>query len=214
MLTVNHEREYTRLAEELAYLFAKELGISRGEYVEARLPEFFPQLKDYKDRFDTLVLVQPPTRRLPFKKILKITGIDNSFMPEKFNRTQDWPAGRFITPKTSYLTYVDAEMSYSGLPPSEVRQNLPEDARPGTLLDGIFLFIADRGILKRYNSPYLIGTQLGSAKWIAYLSLHDCGVDLDPITIQDADDGVNERTCSLVAGWTIRTRTSHNLSRQ
>lgn len=155
------EREWVRLQEDLAYNFARPLKMSRWQYLDT-LPDYVPQPAEYKGRFDNLALVQPPKLGLPFKKILDIVGL--SFNPEVL-KAEDWGGDKegFRTPTVAYATWVDDGGNNLNIAPSVVRTNLTKDARGGTSLDGVFLYIADRGVLRRHYLD-LPGSEMGSGR--------------------------------------------------
>lgn len=155
------EREWVRLQEELAYLFAKSLRMPRWQYVD-NLPIYTPQPVEYRDRFDTLVLIQPPQpeKGLPFKKILDILGL--SCDPEVL-KMEDWQGdrGKFRTPAIAYATWLEDGSRNVNVKPAVVRENLSADERGGTGFDGVFLYVADRGVLRRHYLD-LPGSQVGA----------------------------------------------------
>lgn len=53
------EREWVKQSEDLAYYFAGSLKMSRWQYLDT-LPVYVHQPAEYQERFNTLVLVQPP----------------------------------------------------------------------------------------------------------------------------------------------------------
>ena len=153
------EREWVRQQEELAFLFARPLGMSRWRYVDTT-PDYTRQPEGYKGEYNDLVLVQPPTPKLPFRRILEITGL--SFDTDVL-KMRDWSddKGNFRTPSIVYATWVDDGGRNIGIAPSVVRNNLAEGARVGTGLDGVFLYVADRGVLRRHYLD-LPGSEVGS----------------------------------------------------
>lgn len=130
---LNHERDWTKQSEDLAYSFAKPLGKSRWQYIDECLPKYTPQSDSYRGSFDKLVLVQLPQPNLPLKKILEIVGI-NDYNPDVL-KMNDWAGhkGKFKTPVLgsawSYATYVEDEERRGqndrlGVAPLVVRENL------------------------------------------------------------------------------------------
>lgn len=172
---LDHEREWVRQSEELAFLFAKTLGKTRWEYVDKVLPSYTPQKDSYRGQFDSLVLVALPQPNLPLKRILQIVGIDN-YNPDVLKEMNDWTGhkGKFKTPTNvySYATYVEDEVKRSerlGIAPIVIRDGLTSGQRAGTALDGVFLYVADRGLLRRQYLD-LPGSEVGS-DFAPYLSL-------------------------------------------
>lgn len=194
------EREWVRQQEELAFLFAKSLRMSRWQYVDA-LPQFTPQPAEYRGRFDNLVLVQPPQpeKGLSLREILDIAGF--SYTPEVL-KMEDWKGDKrgFRSPTVVYATWVDDGIGSLNVAPELVRNNLVEDERGGTSLDGVFLYVADRGVLRRQYLD-LPGSDVGS-DYVPCLYLRDAGPQLCCHWVDDADpdDG------SVVAGRKFVTR--------
>lgn len=157
------EREWVRQQEELAYLLAKRLNMSRWQYVDT-LPIFTPQPAEYQGRFDNVVVVQPPKpeKELSLKTILKIVGL--SYNSGVLNM-RDWRGdkGGFRIPVVPYATWLEDGERNLGVRPSVVRDSLSKDARGGTGLDGVFLYVADRGVLRRH---YLVfpGSEEGAGR--------------------------------------------------
>lgn len=192
------EREWVRLQEDLAYHFVRPLKMSRWQYLDT-LPNYVPQPAEYKGRFDNLALVQPPKLELPFKKILDIVGL--SFNSEVL-KAKDWRGDKegFRTPTVAYATWVDDGGNNLNIAPSVVRTNLTQDARGGTSLDGVFLYVADRGVLRRHSLD-LPGSEMGSDRAPSLDLWHD-GPRLRFSWVDDANSGFG----SVVAGRKIVTR--------
>lgn len=152
------EGEWVRQSEDLAYYFAKPLKKSRWEYLDT-LPNFTPQPAEYPGRFDILVLAQPPKPELPLKKILDIVGL--SYGSEVL-QMKDWEndKGGFKTPSVPYATWLEDGTRNLNVKPQVVRENLLADERGGTGLDGVFLYVTDRGALRRHYVD-LPGSQVG-----------------------------------------------------
>lgn len=153
------EREWVRLQEELAYLFAKILGQSRWQYLDT-LPIYTPQPVEYQG-YDNLVLVQPPQpeRGLSLEQILDRVGLSYS---RGVLKMRDWryDKGRFETPVVPYATWLEDGERNLEVALTDVRASLPKNARGGTGLEGIFLYAADRGILRRHF-PECPGSAVG-----------------------------------------------------
>lgn len=208
---LDHEREWVRLSEELAFLFAKPLGKTRWEYLDQCLPACTPQLDAYRGAFDRLVLVQLPLpeQNLPLKRILEIVGISD--YNTDVLKMEDWKGhkGKFKTPVPgsawSYATYVEDEERRGqsdrlGVAPLVVRENLTAAARGGTGLDGIFLYVSDRGTLRRHYFD-LPGSECGSG-YAPCLGLWGAG----PRLRLDRVDGAGSRCASVVAGDEVEIR--------
>lgn len=179
---LSHERDWTRQSEDLAYHFAKPLGKTRWQYLDECLPQYTPQQDSYRGEFDRLVLVQLPQPKLPLKRILEIVGI-NDYNPDVL-KMNDWTGhkGKFKTPHNaySYATYVEDEEKRSerlGTPPLIVRENLVAGQRVGTGLDGVFIYVSDRGVLTRHYLD-LPGSEVGAGR-APFLLLWDDGPRLD-----------------------------------
>ena len=168
-LNIVHERSYARQAEDLAYYFAGELKMSRWQYLDT-LPVFTPQPENYQGRFDILLLVQTPQPKLPLQRILDIVGLQ--YNPDVLT-ARDWAGSRFVTPEKAYLTYVEDGTGNLDTKPNIVRQNLSADERAGTLLDGTFLHVSDRGLVTRHYLD-LPGSQVASG-CVPYLCLWNGG---------------------------------------
>lgn len=194
------EREWVRLQEELAYAFAKPLKMSRWQYLDT-LPNYTLQPEEYRGRFDILVLLQPPKpeKGLSLKKIFDIVGLSCS---SEVLKMRDWQGdkGGFKTPDIPYASYLEDGARNLNIAPSVVRENLAEDARGGTGLDGVFLYFADRGVLRRHylNLP---GSQVGS-DGAPYLYLWSGEPRFGCHWVDDA----SPRCGSVVAGRKIVTR--------
>lgn len=157
---VDFEREFIRETEDLAYYFAKPLGLSRYEYIGTHLPPFCLQPEQYRGRFDKLVIVQTPQKELPLHRILDIVGVKIR-LPQILHQ-QDWQGdkGNFRTPVIPYVTYMDDGGGNLNKNSSDVRRQLLKDERGGTMLDGVFLYVFDRSILMSRHLPEMPGTQL------------------------------------------------------
>lgn len=210
---LDHGRDWARQAEDLAYYFAKPLRQSRWQYLDTVLPPFTSQSDSYRGLYDRLVLVQLPQADLPLKTILDIVGI-NDYNPDVL-RLRDWSRhkGKFKTPASawSYATYVEDEDKRAerlGVAPAVTRENLTEGQRVVTHLDGIFLYVSDRGALTRHNfnlpgsepDPNK-GAKVGS-DYAPALDLGDDGPDLGLGHV----GGALSRYASVVAGDKIVTR--------
>lgn len=159
-------------------------------------PNYTLQPEKYRGVYDNVVLVQPPTPNLSFKRILEITGLSYS---SEVLKMEDWENdnGKFKTPSVVYATWVDDGGNNLDTAPSVVRANLSEDARGGTGLDGVFLYVADRGVIRRHYLD-LPGSQVGSGR-APYLFLWDDGPRLSCRWVSDA----YPRFGSVVAGRKI-----------
>lgn len=189
------EREWVRQSEDLAYYFAKPLKMSRWQYLDT-LPEYTQQPKEYQGRFDTLVLVQPPTAEVPLKKILDIVKLSHN--PDVL-KMEDWKGDRegFKTPNVPYATWLDDGSKRINFKPSQIREGLLEDERAGTGLDGIFLWLSDRGVVRRHFLD-LPGSQVDFG-YTPYIFLWFVGPTLDYDWVGDAAP----RFGSVVAGRNI-----------
>ena len=194
------EREWVRLQEELAHNFAKPLKMSRWQYLDT-LPNFTLQPIEYQGRFDILGLVQPPQpeKGLSFKKILDIVGL--SYNPAVL-KMQDWQGdkGRFRTPAIAYAIWLEDGSRNLNVKPAVVRENLLEDERGGTGLDGVFLYVADRGLLRRHYLD-LPGSQVGAVR-VPCLALWSDEPGLSYALV----DGAAPDFGSVVAGRKIVTK--------
>lgn len=195
------EREWGRQAEDLAYYFARPLGKTRWEYLDQCLPRHTTQPDSCRGKFDRLVLVQLPQPNLLLERILKIVGINN-YNPDVLNM-RDWAGhrGNFRTPVPgsawSYAAYVEEEKKRGerlGIAPAVVRENLTMGQRVGTGLDGVFLYVSDRGALTRYYFD-LPGSEVGS-DYAPFLNLWRGGPGLGLGGVDDAGPGY----ASVVAG--------------
>ncbi len=146
---IDLKTEWAKQAEQLAYLFARHLGMSREEYA-ATLPHFLPQPEAYRGRFDIplIVSVHP---KLGIGRIARIAGITQYF--DVADRTKDWkdrPNG-FATPRVPYTTWVDNGRRSLGVSVDAVRGDLGADERGGNIFDGIALYLKDPTLLERHN---------------------------------------------------------------
>lgn len=194
------ERDWVKQAEDLAYYFARPLKMSRWQYLDT-LPEYTPQPKEYQGRFDTLVLVQPPKPEFPLKKMLDIVRLH--YNPDVL-KMEDWKSDKdgFRTPDVPYATWLDDGTKRLNIKPSVVREGLLEDERAGTGLDGIFLWLSDRGVVRRHFLD-LPGSQVDFS-YTPYLFLWFIGPNLD----YDWAGDTNSNFGAVVAGRKIVTRES------
>lgn len=192
------ERDWVKQAEDLAYYFARPLNMSRWQYLDT-LPEYTPQPAEYQGKFDTLVLVQPPKPELPLKRILDIVRLH--YNPNVL-KMEDWKGDRggFKTPDVPYATWLDDGTKRLNIKPSVAREGLLEDERAGTGLDGIFLWLSDRGVVRRHFLD-LSGSEVDFS-YTPYLFLWFIGPNLDYDWAGDA----NSNFGSVVAGRKIVTR--------
>lgn len=150
------KREWTRQATDLAYCFAGPLGISRDQY-EDSLPHFTPEPETYREKFDTLILVQTPIpeKGLTESRIFEIIGL-----PTSHPYYEDWRGARFRTPCAPYATWLDDGSRELDLHPTYYPSRYaPADTRLGAALDGAFLDFANKrlGIIPSHY-PYLPGS--------------------------------------------------------
>lgn len=141
-------REWEREADNLAYLFAKELGQSRDQYSDG-LPGFFSQSKSYRGRLYIPLLVQTPNDRLTLAMMCEIAGVANYIA--RLNEIKDWEgdSGKFKTPSIPYSTWANDGRVNLGRSVEDVRLSLAVDERGGNICDGISIAIHFPDILKR-----------------------------------------------------------------
>lgn len=149
------EQEWTRQAQKLASLFAKELNFSTHEEYMITLPRFDLQPKEYKGRLDIPVIVET---RVPLKRMLALAGIDTYF---DVDLIKDWEKGRFRTPKAPYITWLNDGSVNLNKSVANVRVALRSDERGGTDFDGIALYLKDPKILEHHYLD-LPGSQVDS----------------------------------------------------
>ncbi|MEK7450435.1 MAG: hypothetical protein AAB662_00685 [Patescibacteria group bacterium] len=156
--------EWSRQAQNLARLFAKELKFKIPEEYIATLPKFEPQPKDWKGRLDAPVIVE--TRISPSRQA-ELAGIQYAL--DGLNKT-DWNQNLkgYITPTAPYAAWLDDGRNHMNEKVEDVRSNLESDEIAGTDFDGIALHIPNPRILKHHFLD-LPGTAVGS----------DCAVFLD-----------------------------------
>ncbi len=155
------DKEWQRQAEGLAQLFAKPLGKSTQEYIEG-LPRFPQKLPEYEGRLDIPVLVQvPQADRLPLSRMLDILGI--AYSRNTVERMEDWPEGKFVTPRKPYSTWLDDGTRYLGKAVKDVRIDLLLQERGATHLDGLGLYVKDPDILKDHFLDFP-GSQVGPGR--------------------------------------------------
>lgn len=186
------KQEWTRQAQKLANLFAKELNFSTPEEYMATLPRFDLQPKEYKGRLDIPVIVET---RVPLKRMLALAGIDTYF---DVDLIKDWEKGRFRTPKAPYITWLNDGSANLNKSVANVRVALRSDERGGTDFDGIALYLKDPKILEHHFLD-LPGSQVGSGS-APYLGHWDGRPRLDRLFVDDA----NPRYGSVVAGIKIK----------
>lgn len=159
------EAEWNRQAQNLAGLFAKELGFKTPEEYVATLPKFESQPENWKGRLDTPVLVET---RISTERQCELAGINYA---SDGLRKADWnkELKGYKTPDAPYATWLDDGRNHMNIKPRDVRKNLRADELGGTELDGIALYISDPKILKHHYLD-LPGTAVES-DYAAYLDL-------------------------------------------
>ncbi|MDO8619448.1 MAG: hypothetical protein Q7R49_05935 [Candidatus Daviesbacteria bacterium] len=138
---LNLNDAWLKNADQLAYLYAKELGYqSKDEYMDS-LPEFD------KERFETPVIVQVPQGKLTLARMLAIQGITKRL--PNLRDLKDWQKDpqKFRTPKTPYVTYLHDGSRNLNKTPAIILENLASDERGGTIFDGLALLAKKPDIL-------------------------------------------------------------------
>lgn len=166
------EREWQRQTEKLAYLFAKELGFTREQYIGS-LPKFEPQPENWKGRFDIPVIVET---RISLSKMLEKAGINFHF---NVNAIKDRAEDEFKTPNTPYIAWLslNAERVKLGKSAAIVRKGSKSDERGGTVREGILLFLRNPDILE-VTYLYFPGSRVVSGnapclnRWVGLPELH------------------------------------------
>lgn len=189
------DKEWQGQADQLAYLFAEILGMSRQEYTDS-LPPFPSQPEEYQGRLDIPVIVQTPQPNLSLTQILDIAGI--RYNREDVVRFEDWERGKFTTPDKPYTTWLDDGSRNLGNAVEIARDNLAPFERGGTHVDGVGLFLKDPDILKDHFLDFP-GSQFGSDD-APCLDLDGRGPWLRLVWVDDPDPGFG----SVVAGREIR----------
>src|SRR3989344_971359 len=133
------DKEWSKQAGKLAYLFAKLLGQSRDEYKDG-LPQFAPQPEAYKGRLNIPVLVQTPSAKLTLARIVEVAEVDGQKIVSylELDEVQDWQKdpGKFRTPETAYATWLSDGSTNLNRSVKSVRAGLAVDERGGTVFDG------------------------------------------------------------------------------
>lgn len=156
--TFDLKAEWNKQAQNLARLFAKELGLTEEEYI-ATLPKFEPQPEEYKGRLDIPVIVET---RVPLKRMLELAGIITGF---DANLIKDWEEGNFNTPEKPYTTWLNDGSANLNKSVADVRAALRDDERGGTVFDAVALYLKDPKILD-HHFPGLPGSQVNSPRAI------------------------------------------------
>lgn len=139
------EREWMRQANRLAGLFARQLNKTKKEYID-ELPKFTSQPERFRRRLDTRVIVEA---RIPIGRQLELAGISCKLNGLVIG--QHWrkdPRG-YITPYSPYVTWTDKGVRSIGKKVMDVRDELADFERGGTVFDGVAVYIAFPDILER-----------------------------------------------------------------
>lgn len=174
-------KEWEVQSRNLAHLLAGKLGLQNDEYSQS-LSYFDPQPESFKniDAPTFPLLVDP---RVSLRDLLKLEAagrnrrnirpdhieieIDNREINSSFDlrKVRDWTGGDFRKPKEPYSTWViyvpDASIE-------EIRKNLFDDQRGGTVLDGIMFYYKHPDILNKYSLKFP-GSQVG-AEYAPFIS--------------------------------------------
>jgi hypothetical protein len=150
------QKEWNRQANKLAKLFARELGMTKDQYI-ASLPKLDPQPTEFKGRLDTFTIADG---RIPVERQCELAGITCSPSEHDGGDWKDDPK-QYTTPKKPYIFWSDMGARHMEEKVVDVRRELADDERGGTELDGVALYIARPGILKRHYLD-LPGTTVGS----------------------------------------------------
>ena len=134
------EAEWQSQAQKMAKLFAKDLGLTKEQYL-AYLPRFEPQPEQYKGRFDIPVIVET---RIPLKRVIKEADIYICLDPSSII---DWKKSGFTTGKQPYTAWLNDGRSNLGESVDAVRNSLKFDERGGTVFEGIALYLRNPRII-------------------------------------------------------------------
>jgi len=137
--------EWTRQAGILADLFAKELKMTKEQYLDS-LPKFTSQQEEFKGRFDIPVIVE--TRVTPERQF-QLAGIETFF---DNTQAKDWDGDseEYKTPVAPYVTWMQDGTRNLGKSVRSVRKELAKDERGATVFDGVALIITHPDILKKH----------------------------------------------------------------
>lgn len=198
-LELDLEIKWLKQAEQLADLFANELGQSRDQYIES-LPKFEVQPEGYRGRFDSPMIVQVPQGNLTLVRMLEIQGVTNYLSYPR--ELKDWQrdSQKFTTPKRPYATWLHDGSRNLNKAPRDVRKALSADERAGTVVDGLAILAQNPDILKNHYLD-LPGYQYESDD-VPYLVVWCSGPGLDYYW----DDSADPRCGSVVAGRKIVTK--------
>ncbi|QQG43257.1 MAG: hypothetical protein HYW45_03580 [Candidatus Daviesbacteria bacterium] len=196
---IDLETEWLIKANRLAFLYAKELGQSREQYIDY-LPKFEPQPESYRYRFYIPAIVQVPQGKLTLVRMLDILGVTNYLL--NLRDIKDWQKDpqKFKTPNKPYTTYLHDGLINLGRTPRDVRSSLVYGERGGTVFDGLALLAQDPDILKNHYLD-LPGSQYGSGG-VPFLG----GWGARPGLRYFRDDSVGPKGGSVVAGRNIVTK--------
>ncbi|HSX40044.1 MAG TPA: hypothetical protein VLF68_00335 [Candidatus Saccharimonadales bacterium] len=149
--------EWQRQAERyVESAFHAELGLSEEDYL-ASLPKFAEQPENFRNRFDTPVLVET---RINSARQAELAGL--GFYLGGLS-VADWKDSQgYKTPDAPYATWMQDGKKNLGRSVRDVRATLGPDERGATLADGIALYITHPEILKDHYVD-LPGTSVGSA---------------------------------------------------
>ncbi len=156
--------EWSRQAQNLAGLFAKELKFKTQEEYIATLPKLEPQPDAWRGRFDTPLIVE--TRVSP-KRQAELLGMRNFL--DGLKKTDGNTKKKYVLPKAPYTTWLNNGKDKFSKAPNAILKNLKADEIAANELDGIALYIANPDILD-YQFLYLPGT-IVEREYAAFLDL-------------------------------------------
>lgn len=155
------KKESIRQAQQLAYLFAELLGMSRNEYIETYLPTLFRKPRNYRGKFEMPLIVQPEVPgKLSLQRMMQLVGLEGSSNSLNI-RERDTS---IKTPTAPYSTWVHLDVRDYGSPRvecSELIGGADQNTRFGRTIDGIAYFINHRAEFgeRRVGTILLLGDQ-------------------------------------------------------
>lgn len=172
--------------------FHKRLRMSESRFKDHLMELAVPQPEAFRGRFNIPVIA---FGQIPTKEQARLAGINYYLDGINVSDWEEDPQG-YITPKRSYLTWMQDGTANLNRKPTAVRDTLAVDERGATIQDGIGLYVAHPEVL---NSHYLDlpGTSVGSG-CIADLVLWDGRPELGSNLADDADPRWGSASCGRV----------------
>lgn len=151
---MNLEVESKKQSEALARRFAKQLGFSTEEYINA-LPKIGPRPREFEGILGIPAVPVIVESRFALPELLDIVSISSLFDPQK---VEDWRDGGFETPSKPYVTWLTYVPNKSV---QEVCASLRKGQRGGRPFDGIALYLRYPYLFNEHSFKFP-GSRVGS----------------------------------------------------